>query len=66
MDLLLLFLQDRYAFQQQLPPIDPIQNWFLTAAEEEDGYTQLEFYRDFITCDNLDREILVSYHYCIH
>ncbi len=42
-----------------MPPIDPEQNWFLDIIEEENGYTQMEFYRDFITCDDLDREILV-------
>ncbi len=54
-------MQDRYAFQQQLPPIDAEQNWFLTNSEVENGYTQLEFYRQFVTCDELDREIHVSH-----
>uniref|UniRef100_A0A1X7UIG5 DOMON domain-containing protein n=1 Tax=Amphimedon queenslandica TaxID=400682 RepID=A0A1X7UIG5_AMPQE len=51
---------DRYAYGRYAPPIDPIQNWFLTNAEVEDGYTVLEFYRNFITCDDLDNEILLE------
>ena len=54
-----VFLQDRYAYGRYTPPIDPIQNWFLTNAEIEDGYTVLEFYRNFITCDDCDLDILV-------
>uniref|UniRef100_A0A1X7TY90 Uncharacterized protein n=1 Tax=Amphimedon queenslandica TaxID=400682 RepID=A0A1X7TY90_AMPQE len=45
---------DRYAYGRYTPPIDPIQNWFLTNAEVEDGYTVLEFYCNFITCDDCD------------
>lgn len=61
-DLLLfcVLLQDRCAFGYYTPPIDTEQNWFLTSAEQNDGVTILQFYRDFITCDDNDRNILVS------
>lgn len=36
------------------PPIDEEQNWFLLRAQEEDGYTTLEFWRKFSTCDDSD------------
>uniref|UniRef100_A0A1X7UJB8 DOMON domain-containing protein n=1 Tax=Amphimedon queenslandica TaxID=400682 RepID=A0A1X7UJB8_AMPQE len=52
------YFHDRYAYGRYTPPIDPIQNWFLTNAEVEDGYTVLEFYRNFITCDDCDLDIL--------
>ena len=56
-----LTVQDRFALGRFQPPIDPIQDWYLTEAEEEDGYTQLEFNRKFITCDeDRDIEILVT------
>ena len=41
------------------PPIDEQQDWYLIRAEEEDGYTTLEFWRNFISCDSKDRNILV-------
>ena len=41
--------------------MDPVQNWDLLNAEEEDGYTVLEFTRDWVTCDEeRDRVIDVS------
>lgn len=43
-----------------MPPIDEQQNWNLIRGEEEDGFTTLEFWRKFITCDDKDRDILVS------
>jgi hypothetical protein len=46
------YFHDRYAPSRYgTPPIDPIQNWFLRDAEEEDGFTILEFYRNFTSCD---------------
>ena len=56
-----LTFQDRFAFGRFQPLIDPKQDWYLTEAEEEDGYTQLEFNREFNTCDEeRDRVILVN------
>ena len=55
-----LTLQDRFAEQQALPPIDPSQDWFLVSGEEEGGYTILEFTRNWTTCDERDRDIVVS------
>jgi hypothetical protein len=52
-------LQDRYAQVQALPPIDPSQDWFLVNSEESDGYTVLEFSRNFTSCDPLDLDITV-------
>ena len=43
-----------------MPPIDEVQNWHLIRGEEENGFTTLEFWRNFITCDDKDRDILVS------
>ena len=57
----ILHLQDRFAFQQALPPIDPSQDWFLVRGEEDDGYTILEFTRNWTTCDDRDRDIEVLF-----
>ena len=54
-----MYLQDRFAFQQALPPIDPRQNWFLVRGMEDGGYTILEFTRNWTTCDDRDRDIEV-------
>ena len=53
-------LQDRYAERQALPTIDPSQDWFLVSGEEAGGYTILEFTRNWTTCDERDRDIVVS------
>jgi hypothetical protein len=53
------YFHDRYAVGRYTPPIDPVQNWFLTNAEQEDGYTILEFWRNFTSCDTAnDLDIL--------
>ena len=57
--LYLVYLQDRFAFQEALPPIDPSQDWFLVRGEEDGGYTILEFTRNWTTCDDRDRDIVV-------
>ena len=57
--LYLVLLQDRFAFQQALPPIDPRQDWFLVRGMEDGGYTILEFTRNWTTCDDRDRDIEV-------
>ena len=54
-----IHLQDRFAFQQALPPIDPSQDWFLVRGMEDGGYTILEFTRNWTTCDDRDRDIEV-------
>ena len=51
--------QDRYAEGTFLPPIDQSQDWFLINSEEENGFTVLEFSRNFTTCDDRDRDITV-------
>ena len=59
----LVYMQDRFAFQQALPPIDPSQDWFLVRGEENSGYTILEFTRNWTTCDDRDRDIeVLRYH----
>ena len=52
--------QDRYAFAQSLPPVDPQQDWNLISGENENGFTTLEFWRKWVTCDERDRDIEVS------
>ncbi len=53
-------MQDRYAVGRFLPPIDTVsQDWFLTNSEEEDGFTLLEFSRNFTSCDPQDLDITV-------
>ncbi len=51
--------QDRYAEGRFLPPIDTSQDWFLVNSEEENGFTVLEFSRNFTTCDPKDLDITV-------
>ena len=60
----LVYMQDRFAFQQALPPIDPSQDWFLVRGEENSGYTILEFTRNWTTCDDRDRDIEVLWYHC--
>ena len=52
-------MQDRYAETRALPPIDDSQDWFLISAEEEGGFTILEFSRNLTTCDSKDLDIKV-------
>ena len=42
-----LCIQDRYAERRSLPTIDPMQDWFLISAAIHNGYTELEFSRNF-------------------
>ena len=56
----LIYLQDRYAERQALPPIDASQDWFLVSGEEENGFTILEFSRNLTSCDDRDLNIGVS------
>ena len=42
---------------RSLPPIDDMQDWFLISAAINDGYTELEFSRNFTTCDNQSRDL---------
>ncbi len=53
-------VQDRYAEAKEQPPIDESQDWELLSGREEDGYTILQFRRDWVTCDDRDRNIDVS------
>ena len=55
-----ILMQDRFADGRSLPPVDNQQNWFLLNAEEEGGYTTLEFTRNYTSCDTRDRNIKVS------
>ena len=52
-------LQDRFAIDRFLPPIDESQDWFLVSGEEENDYTILEFTRNLTTCDENDLDIKV-------
>ena len=54
------FQQDRFASTRGPPAIDESQDWELKCGEEEDGYTILEFSRDYVTCDDDDLPIAVS------
>ena len=64
--LLTYLLQDRFAETWATPPIDKQQDWTLLTADEEDGYTILEFTRKLITCDNRDLDITVRcYESCV-
>ena len=54
-------LQDRFAVDRYLPPVDESQDWFLVSGEEENGYTILEFTRNLTTCDDNDLDIKVHY-----
>lgn len=54
-----ILLQDRYAFGQSRPPVDPQQDWTLLRGENMNGYTVLEFWRKWVTCDERDRNVLV-------
>ena len=49
--------KDRFAVGRYEPPIDNMQDWFLISARQDDGYTELEFSRNFTTCDNESRDI---------
>ena len=55
-------LQDRFAFDRSLPPLDPIQNVRLISAREEDGTTTLEFRRKLEACERRDHSIEVRMH----
>ena len=39
--------------------IDDQQDWILKEGEEEDGFTVLEFSRNYVTCDESDLPITV-------
>ena len=52
-------LQDRFATDRYLPPVDESQDWFLVSGEEENGYTIMEFTRKLTTCDDKDLTIKV-------
>ena len=55
-------LQDRFAIDRFLPPVDGSQDWFLVSGEEENGYTVLEFMRNLSSCDQNDLDIKVHSH----
>ena len=60
-----MWLQDRYAFGRATPSYDASQDWMLTGANEEGGFTTLRFERKLETCDPDDRAInFVSYTIC--
>ena len=54
-------LQDCFATDRYLPPVDESQDWFLVSGEEENGHTVLEFTRNLTTCDDNDLDIKVHY-----
>ena len=49
--LVLIFQQDYWSTSLSKPPKDPKQSFFLTKANEKDGRTMVEFYRDAETGD---------------
>ena len=51
--------KDRFAEFRATPAIDTQQDWELTGAEEENGYTTLQFTRKLVTCDDRDMDIMV-------
>ena len=57
-----MIVQDRYAVERSLPPIDASQDWTLISGEEVDGYTIIRFARSWVTCDDKDRDITVRVH----
>ena len=60
-----MWLQDRYAFARATPSNDVSQDWVLTGANEEGGFTTLQFERKLETCDPDDLAInFVSYINC--
>ena len=60
---MIILLQDRYAYGRTTPSIDDSQDWVLTGANEEGGFTTLQFERKLDTCDPDDTAInLVSEH----
>ena len=50
-------MQDRYAYDRVVPSYDVSQDWELTGANEEGGFTTLQFERKLDTCDSNDRAI---------
>jgi hypothetical protein len=52
------YFHDRYAEGRYAPTIDQMQNWFLTRSDQSEGYTVMEFYRSYQTCDNYDLGVL--------
>ena len=55
--------KDRFADDRATPPLDTQQDWILTGAEEQNGFTTLEFTRKLLTCDERDLEIKVRQFY---
>lgn len=53
-------MQDRFATSRSPPAIDDQQDWELEDGYEEDGFTVLEFTRNYTTCDDNDLPITVS------
>ena len=53
-------LQDRFADEEKLPPVDEQQDYKLIGFEESGGKTVLKFKREFDTCDSRDRKLEVS------
>ena len=43
-----------------MPAIDNMQDWYLISASSEDGYTELEFSRNFTTCDNESKDLNIE------
>ena len=56
----IVHMQDRFAILSHiLPPIDDSKDYVFVNGEQENGYTVLEFTRDFVTCDKKDVDIKV-------
>ncbi|KAL5491375.1 hypothetical protein EMCRGX_G016654 [Ephydatia muelleri] len=55
-----VYLQDRFADAQVLPPIDAHQDWLLLSGNEANGWTNLTFTRKWVTGDSRDRDVLAN------
>lgn len=45
------YLKDTHAIGKQAPVVDPVQNWHLIEASEQNGFTVLKIKRKLYTCD---------------
>ncbi len=55
-----LMIQDRFATAPSLPTVDVSQDWILEDGTEQDGFTVIAFRRNWVTCDQQDRDVKVS------
>ncbi|XP_074647750.1 DBH-like monooxygenase protein 2 homolog [Tubulanus polymorphus] len=51
------YLHDMHGVGNEIPVLDDKTNWILKGGKEENGFTQLTFYRQLDTCDDQDIKI---------